>query len=125
MNVAIVGSRSYTDFDSFIKSLEKILKIGGSDLIISGGARGTDDMAEKYSRLRNIPLKVFRADWLSFGKRAGYLRNVEIVKNADIVVAFWDMESKGTSISIDLANKMNKKTYVVDIRKHLVPEAVE
>ena len=42
------------------------------------------------------------------------LRNTEIVSNADAVIAFWDMKSKGTLDSIKKTIKMQKALYVFD-----------
>lgn len=82
-------------------------------LIISGGAKGADTLAKKYSNDNNIELLEFIPDWDKYGKSAGYIRNVEIIDNCDCVVAFWDGESKGTQHSINIAKKKNKKIKVI------------
>ena len=46
---------------------------------------------------------IFPAEWKKYGKRAGYIRNHDIIKNSDHVVAFWDGKSRGTLHSIELA----------------------
>jgi hypothetical protein len=55
---------------------------------------------------------VFKPDWNKYGKSAGFVRNKLIIENADIVFAFWDGESKGTLISINIAKELNKKLYI-------------
>lgn len=46
------------------------------------------------------------ADWERHGKRAGYLRNREMAElGADLVLAFWDGQSKGTMHMVDLAEE--------------------
>lgn len=113
MVVAIVGSRTFTDYNLLCNSISNMintgLKIGQ---IVSGGAKGADSLAERFSREHNIPLQVFRANWNIFGKSAGFKRNVDIVKNSDLVLAFWDGKSNGTKHTINLAHKLKKKVIV-------------
>jgi len=81
--------------------------------IISGGARGADTLAEMYARHRALPVKVFPAEWDKYGKSAGFRRNADIVKNSDIIVAFWDGKSKGTKHTIDLARRYFKEVKII------------
>ena len=73
MRLAIVGSRYYNDYSDFKKHVEtwknknKELKI---DLIVSGGAKGADHLAEMYARDNNIQIKVFQAEWKRYGRGA-------------------------------------------------------
>lgn len=53
---------------------------------------------------RRLPAAVFR----SFGQ-AAYFRNGLIVQECDVLVAFWDGQSKGTKHAIDLANELGRK----------------
>jgi predicted Rossmann fold nucleotide-binding protein DprA/Smf involved in DNA uptake len=109
MNVAVVGSRTFTDYARLKKELDQQQNIVK---IISGGARGADRLAARYARENQIPLQEFLPDWKTHGRKAGILRNRDIIKNADAVVAFWDGKSRGTQNSIELAEKSNKKLYV-------------
>lgn len=104
MKVAIIGSRTFTDYDR----LEKICNSLDITEVISGGAIGADYLGKYYANEYNIKYTEFPADWDKHGKKAGYLRNIDIVNAADIVLAFWDGKSKGTKHSIDLARKQNK-----------------
>lgn len=114
MNVAIVGSRSFNDYDK-VKSFINRWKIFYSiniDCIISGGANGADKLGEKYAKEYNIEIKIFRPDWDTYGKSAGFRRNIDIIKNCDVCFAFWDGNSKGTKHDIDLCKKMNKDCFI-------------
>lgn len=81
--------------------------------IVSGGARGADKLGELYAHTNLHSLKVFPADWEKFGKSAGYIRNEEMAKYADCLVAFWDGKSRGTKHMIDLAHKHGLQVRVV------------
>ena len=59
------------------------------------------------------------ADWNKYGKRAGYLRNADMAKEAHALIAFWDGKSKGTNHMIQLA-KQNYLTIKVVLYKSLL-----
>lgn len=110
MNVAIIGSRTFTDYErakEFLAALD--LNISR---IISGGARGADAIAERYAAEHGIPITVYPADWERYGRGAGMIRNKQIVADADVVIAFWDGASKGTKNSVELARKAKKKLVI-------------
>lgn len=112
MNIAIIGSRGFANYDLLKMTLDKLKdKI---TCIISGGANGADKLAERYAKENNIELKVFKANWDLHGKAAGYIRNKVIWDNSDVGIAFWDGVSKGTQHSFELAKKQNKKLLVIE-----------
>jgi hypothetical protein len=99
MNIAIVGSRNFNNYD-YMKS--SFLEQVGSDLnnteiiIVSGGAKGADALAEKIAKDFSLETMIFPAEWKKFGKSAGFIRNTTIVENADMILAFPIGESRGT-----------------------------
>ena len=113
MKTAVVGSRTITDYTT----VKNILKQYVITQIVSGGANGVDKLAEYYSfdvGIENTP-QIFYPDWKKFGRRAGFVRNTEIVDYADVVIAIWDGKSKGTQHSIDYAKKKGKVVHVHQI----------
>lgn len=113
MKVAVIGSRGYTDYEKVKKTLSSL----HITLLISGGADGADSLGEQYAKEKGIETLIFIPDWKKHGKVAGFLRNTDIVENADLIVAFWDQTSKGTKDSIDKANKANKEILIIDINR--------
>lgn len=111
MKVAVVGSRTFNNYELLKTALDSYQITH----IISGGATGADTLAAKYCQEYNecfeedassrIELVVHLPQWDVYGKRAGAVRNQLIVNDAEMMVAFWDGESKGTKISIDMANR--------------------
>lgn len=118
MKIAILGTRTFNDVSYFESVIGSI--ISEDDTIISGGARGTDSLAEKYAYDHNIPIQIFKADWNKYGKAAGFIRNDEIWRETDIGVIFWDGESKGTAHSIQLAEKYQKNLLIVYYKEHIL-----
>lgn len=118
MKLAIVGDRNYKDYKKFTKRVDKFIeKEGRPTLIVSGGARGIDHMAEKYAKKRKIPTKIFHADWKTFGKAAGPMRNVEIVNECTHVLAFLGEGSKGTASTIRIARNVHKPLTVINLKR--------
>ena len=111
MTIAVIGSRGFNDYDKLKSSLEEYKDKATN--FVSGGAKGADSLGERWARENNIPVKVFLPDWDKHGKSAGYKRNIDIVDNADIVIAFWDGVSKGTKHSIDLARTKSKELVII------------
>jgi hypothetical protein len=115
MKIAIIGSRDFTDYELLSEKLHKFLNLEYKEsyTIISGEARGADSLAEQFAEDFKIDKTIFKADWNKLGKAAGFIRNVDIIENCDIVFAFWDGVSKGTKHSINLAKKMKKDTIII------------
>lgn len=113
MTYAIIGSRDFNDYDLLVNILSnfQITKI------VSGGARGADSLARRYANENNIELQEFLPDWNKYGKKAGFIRNKDIVINADYVIAFWDCLSKGTLSSINIAKQNNIKIKIVKYKE--------
>jgi hypothetical protein len=106
MIIAVIGSRMFNDYE-YLK--EKMKLFPDITKIVSGGAIGTDKLAEKYAEEFNLEIEIILPDWKKQGKAAGVFRNKIIVDKVDLVVAFWDEKSAGTRNSINYAKKMDKK----------------
>ena len=115
--VAIIGSRSLEDYEFFSRKLSVIFKLEGGkpELIVSGGAIGTDSHAEKYAAENGIRLLVIKADWVRFGISAGPMRNSKIIQICDLAIAFWDYRSPGTADTIKKAVARKIAVYIVNI----------
>jgi hypothetical protein len=114
----VCGGRDYTNWPFFSATLGRLL----SDyyvynptvnapygnwcwdlVIISGKAPGADTMAEQWALLNYVSAEIYPADWESHGKRAGYLRNKQMLEEGhpDLVIAF--PGGKGTAMMVRLA----------------------
>jgi len=124
MRVIIAGGRDFNNFEYLCYNVNDSLEsLQYSDdpqdfEIISGGARGADQLGEKFAKEGGFKLKIIPADWNTFGKSAGYRRNVEMAEYASqdedysVLIAFWDGKSRGTKSMIDIANKKLDKVFV-------------
>jgi hypothetical protein len=114
MNLAIVGSRTYTNYESFKQHMSEYVSIRGSPKqIISGGALGADTLAERYAHENKIPIIIYHAEWNKYGKGAGMLRNTDIVHASTHVIAFPSRTGRGTQDTINKAKKLNKNVEII------------
>lgn len=95
MRVAVIGSRGLS-----VPDLGKYLPEDTTE-IISGGARGIDTSARNYALANGIKLREYLPEYEKYGKSAPLRRNITIIQNSDIVLAFWDGKSRGTKFVID------------------------
>jgi hypothetical protein len=112
MVVAVIGSRSCNDISFVFSVLDEVSKEHPITKIISGGSRGADSFGKMWADKNGIPTTIFYPNWELYGKRAGFVRNIDIIESSEFVLAFWDGLSKGTKHSIDIA-KDRKIPYVI------------
>ncbi|WP_137743370.1 DUF2493 domain-containing protein [Robertmurraya siralis] len=114
--VIVAGSRGFNDYELLEQELHKFLS--GKNIIeteiVSGTARGADQLGEKLAKEYNLKLTRMAADWETYGKSAGYRRNAEMAKYADACIVFWDGASKGTKHMIDLAKREGLDLKIVE-----------
>ena len=129
MKIAVIGSRSFDNYSLLKKVMNKYAQ---ATTIVSGGAKGADTLAERYADELGIKKLIFKSNWKDmsppckvkvnqygeYNALAGMKRNTYIVENSDLVIAFWDFESKGTRDSLKKAYKMGKKTIIVNYKKN-------
>lgn len=109
MRLLIAGSRSITEFD-----LSEYVS-NNTDLIICGGAKGIDTVAEKYADDHRISKLVLRPNYALNGKSAPLKRNEVMIDLADSVLVIWDGKSRGTKYTIDYAMKTGKSVTVIEV----------
>lgn len=118
MKIIVAGCRNFNDYDLLKSKLDFYFQNIEIEEIVSGACSGADRLGERYAHEHNIPVKQFPADW-SLGRKAGPLRNEEMAKYADALVAFWDGESRGTANMINRARAHGLKVRVVNIEKEV------
>jgi hypothetical protein len=119
MKVIIAGSRTFDCYEILRDIMDEMILETGivPDEIVSGTATGADTLGEQYARELGIPIKRFPADWNTHGKKAGHLRNIEMADYGDMLMAFWDGESKGTEQMIKYSRSIGLKVKVVTFNR--------
>ena len=112
--VIVAGSRDFDNYEFLAQKMDKLLQnITDEIAVVCGEARGADTLGKKYALERGYHVYSYPAEWDTYGKRAGYMRNVTMAENADALVAFWDGESRGTKHMIDIAKQYGLSVRII------------
>lgn len=115
MRIGISGSRSITDekwvYDNLDTILDPIAERGDKPVILSGGAKGVDDITVAYSAKRKYDHILFKPYHLvdtkePYRAKFFFARNKQIVDNSDLVIIMWDGKSSGTRFTLEYAERM-------------------
>jgi len=117
--VIIAGGRDFNHWNndnSYLYRIDNLLsdKYENEIEMVTGGAKGADQIPYYYKTWHGYKLTEFPADWDKHGKSAGYIRNKQMAEYADALIAFWDSVSKGTKHMIDLARHYKLKVKVIN-----------
>lgn len=105
MKLIIAGSRSITKYSTLKFAFSRFKYRTRITAVISGDAKGVDSLGNELALNKGFKLLRRPADWEQYGKSAGYIRNAEMLKEADCLLAIWDCVSKGTLHMIKIAVK--------------------
>ena len=109
--IIVAGSRSFNNYKLLCEKLDYYFA-NVTPVIVCGEARGADALGKQYAHDHNLSVSSFPAHW-ELGKNAGYLRNEQMAKVADCLIAFWDGKSKGTEHIIKTMRQLNKPVRIV------------
>ncbi len=122
MSTLIVsGSRNANQ--GHIVSVDKVLfqlhAVEPITLLVHGGCRGVDQIAALWAAFRKIPVKVYSADWDQHGRKAGPMRNLDmLVSHPGARVAAFPLgygTSPGTRGMIKLAKKRGHAVTITEL----------
>ena len=114
--VLVTGSREFDDYSTMCIELGGVLaKLMAATestypgvVVVHGGARGADALAQRAAEAFGMKTECHPADWKAHGKRAGFIRNAEMISlGADLVLAFYKpgAGNRGTDHCARLAEK--------------------
>lgn len=114
MKLLVCGSRTFTDTHLPIMeaALQPYAYIGSEHdvTLLHGDARGADRASEQVAKKWGWTVKRFPAEWDRLGRRAGLVRNLQMLSEldpkTDRVIAFWDRTSMGTAHTIEAARQL-------------------
>lgn len=113
----VAGSRSFQDNDLLTRVLISLADVEYADKnisIVTGMAKGADMLAYNFAKQHAIQCYKFPANWAGMGKKAGFIRNTQMGKFADGLLAFWDGQSNGTRHMIEFMRKLEKPVIVIN-----------
>lgn len=120
--LVVAGSRSISDYDVVHKAIiDSPFWPMYHGTIISGDAAGVDKQVNQFASELwdggdfDIDFEEYEANWDTHGKAAGPIRNEEMAKEADALIAVWDGESNGTRNMIEKALEQNCEIFITVI----------
>ena len=116
MKVIIAGSRGITQYTIVQEAIDEAFKKEGIEIteVVSGTAKGVDQLGEVAAELNDIPIKQFPAEWSKYGRSAGFVRNGKIADDADVLIACVANDRKGgTEDTIGKFKKGVENLYLV------------
>lgn len=106
MIVLVCGDRDWTDEKMIEAELQKLPK---GSIVVHGACRGADTIAGNIAKRLGFEVRPYPANWNEFGKRAGVIRNREMLQreNPNLVIAFHKNldRSKGTKDMVTVAKE--------------------
>lgn len=114
MRVIIAGSRNVAKRYT-IDAIGRCHWAGFISCVISGTCRGPDTHGEEWAKENRITVERHPADWDTFGKAAGRIRNEEMARVAHGLIAVWDGKSKDTKDMIHKAERLGLRIYFEDL----------
>lgn len=110
--VIIAGSRDIADRRILEAALQACPWSDEITEVVCGEQRGVDTLGKEWGNAHGIPVKPFPADWDTYGKAAGPIRNAQMAAYADALIAVWDGESAGTRNMIEQAEAKGLRVFV-------------
>lgn len=106
--VLVCGGREYLDRDRLFSILDALNAWQRFGRLVHGGARGADSLADEWWIIRKpegCALKSYPAQWKTYGRKAGLMRNQQMLdsERIDLVVAF--PGGRGTADMVERAAK--------------------
>lgn len=116
MKIAIAGTRQFRDQTQMNSALDRL----HPSEILHGGAEGADALAASYGRRKGLPVNLFlpmhKIDaTVKYHPRYFLKRTEQMLDHADMLLAAWDGQSKGTAHAIKYARKKGLPVEIIEI----------
>lgn len=105
ITLLVTGGRDYRDRQKVFETLDHYYTKIAKFHLIHGNAEGADMISALWAQERGVSVKAYPADWGRFKRRAGPIRNHEMLQEGkpDIVIAF--PGGSGTAHMKEIARK--------------------
>jgi hypothetical protein len=111
MRILVTGSRDWMNEEAIRAHLQCFHTWIPARLVHGACRSGADAMADRIATEWGWEVERHPADWRQFSKSAGFRRNAEMVAlGADLCLAFILNESRGATMTADLAEKAGIRT---------------
>lgn len=120
MKVLVTGSRTWTNWSIIERELKKLPK---GTILVHGAALGADSIAAEIARQLGFERRGFPADWATYGKAAGPIRNSQMLmeEHPDVFDVPIDL---GLAFTLDLERSRGTRDMVRKARRVFIPVEV-
>jgi len=119
MKVIIAGPRDFFDANELELAIVDAAKNGiVITEVVCGKAKGVDTLGEEWAERNGVPVKSFPANWTKHGKAAGYIRNGEMARYGEALIALsYFVPSPGTADMIRQAAQKKLKIHIRNVKR--------
>lgn len=119
--VLVCGGRDFHDYGLLCRAMDRAVERWGISVLIHGAARGADSLADQWAKKCGIPVEVYPADWETYKRAAGMIRNRQMLIDGrpDLVIAF--PGGTGTAGMIRIATEAGVPVYQIRRRLNIDP----
>lgn len=113
--IVIAGCRDFCDYrlaKEYIEECLSEISENNTFIFVSGACRGADMLGERYAKEHGFEIERYPAQWDLYGRSAGPIRNKQMAEASDLVICFWDGQSRGTRTMIQYAEQLGKTVKV-------------
>ena len=116
MKLLITGSRKLENLEALKLAIEELKTREGQKItmLLHGGAKGADTLAENWAKENGIKTQVLKPDYEKhLPKQAPLIRNIELVKLAEVTLAIYtkNERSGGAGFTATQTIKAGKPLY--------------
>jgi hypothetical protein len=114
LRLIVTGGRDFNDYELLSQKLDLLLSKTANAVIISGMGQGADNLAERYAEENKIRISTFAANKKKYGNSWVLRKHIDMARNADACVCFWDGKSAIAKHMIDTAQRYNLKLRIIN-----------
>jgi hypothetical protein len=101
----ICGGREFIDEWAGFAFLDQLAHDRQIVIVIEGGARGADAIGRAWAEARGIDVITYFADWTGQGRKAGPLRNLQMLKDGKPTLVAALPGGRGTAHMVSIARE--------------------
>lgn len=117
LTVAVTGGRDYRDGPTVYIALRQL---DPSRVVVGDCPTGADVYTRMWARMHGVPCEVHVADWDTYGKAAGPIRNQAMLDTEDPDIILHFPGGKGTA---DMVKRARVQGYVMAEGEYIAKEA--
>lgn len=112
--VIIAGSRDYYNYATLVELMNRVTSRTKVGQVICGMSKGVDQMGFYWALDNEVLVEPHFAQWDKYGRSAGPIRNKEMAKAGDVLVAVLHNKSAGTLNMIKAAEREGLEIFLYD-----------